>query len=291
MLLKLIKYEFKATSSRFLQLFGVSILASILTAILIPINIKNDNNYGVVSAIISFIIGIWIVVTIAVSILTIILVIHRFYHSMVGKGAYFTYCIPASAENLVASKLIVAFAWYILSFLVVAFGVALVIISASMTVIGQFDANAFEKLNEIYMELQNNPEGMEFLRLATKLTDVYIICTIISTIYGIICWYFAAAVGMQAQKHKVGLMILTIIGISAFMQIVSSLVMSADVFKFAFGAESRFDGLNDGGLEVFKELINMQRIWIIKFTVMSVIMSIVGFFATVNIVKKFPNVN
>lgn len=291
MLLKLIKYEFKATSSRFLQLFGVSILASILTAILIPINIKNDNNYGVVSAIISFIIGIWIVVTITVSILTLILVIHRFYHSMVGKGAYFTYCIPANAESLVGSKLIVAFAWYILSFLVVAFGVALVIISASMTVIGQFDANAFEKLNEIYMELQNNPEGMEFLRLATKLTDVYIICTIISTIYGIICWYFAAVVGMQAQKHKVGLMILTIIGISAFMQIVSSLVMSADVFKFAFGAESRFDGLNDGGLEVFKELINMQRIWIIKFTVMSFIMSIVGFFATVNIVKKFPNVN
>ena len=289
MLLKLIKYEFKATSSRFLQLFGISILTSILTAILIPINIRNDNNYGVVSAIISFVIGLWILVTITVSILTLILIIHRFYNSMVGKGAYFTYCIPASAESLVASKLIVSVVWYILSLLVVVFGVALVILSASMTVVGSFDANAFAELQRFYAEMRSYKEGMEFLSIISGMTNIYIIFMAVSTIYGIIMWYFSAAVGMQAQKHKVGLMILSIIGISTFMQALSSVVMSADVFTFTMSANG-FNGGYGEGIEAFKEFMNMQRIWIIKITVMSVILSIVGFFGTVYLVKRHPNV-
>ncbi len=287
MLLNLIRYEFKATALRFLQLFAIGISVSVLTAILISSNIRVDNNYGVVPAVISFVVGIWIFVIISIPLLALIMVVHRFYHSMVGKGAYFTYCIPASAEHLVLSKLIVSVIWHIVSAILLFFGIFIVGISTISAMKG-FNVDLFDRLKETYIMIQDHPEGKQYLELINELIGVYIIFNIVSIFYGIISWYFAAAVGMQFHKHKVGFMILTIVGISVFMNVLSSLVISGDLFRFSF------DSVKFGGKDIlgfYREFVDTQKMWIMKVTFISVILSIAGFFGTVHLIKKSPNVN
>lgn len=280
MLLKLIKYEFKNTSLRFIQLFLIAIAMTVVASFTIRNNVRVENEFGVIPAISSLLTGLWVVTIIVVYVLSFILIIHRFYHSMVGRGAYLSYSIPAKANELVSAKLIAGFVWYILSHLVITVSIAVVVFSAVMAAGRLYNEDIISAIGEFTVAER------AFVDKLGEILIIYIICMMICSIYGIVAWYFGAAVGMQATKHRVGFMILTVIGVGIVMQIVSNLVMMQDIFRFSLNMTSgSMDGIN-----MVTNLLEIQKQWLLKLTLLSILFAVASYIGTVLLIKKRPNI-
>ncbi|MDP4121082.1 MAG: hypothetical protein Q8876_08545 [Bacillota bacterium] len=106
---KLLKHEFKATS----RIIPFIYLALIFFTAIACISYKLKMN-GLISLSVLFM----VLVGIAAIIITLVTCIMRFHKSMFGNEGYLSNTLPVKKSELLATKTITSFVWYILSFLI-----------------------------------------------------------------------------------------------------------------------------------------------------------------------------
>ena len=289
MFLKLVKHEFKATYKIFLQMILGFLLMNFITVIMLTLfkrRIGNTNSLGVLDGAVGFTIGLCVLGFIALSIVSFILLIRRFYVSMVGKGAYLSYTLPVSSYALVGAKLLVANIWTLLVQLVLFISSIFMLLVTVGSIIG----------NQFYSDINNFFEDIrafsitysEEYKAFIHFFYFFLLMLIVSNIYGIVSWYLASVVGMQVRKHKVGVMILTVIGLSFVIQMVGNILFMRENLNLLKLIEQAAD---NGSEDIILSILNFQKLIFLKTSVFTFILSVISFIATGLIVKHKPNIN
>jgi len=109
MLGKLLKYEYKATARTFLPLYGVLLLAALLSAFSLKAEIPFLSGISVF-VLFGLFVGVWGV--------TLVLCIQRFNDGLLKREGYLMFTLPVKTSSLIWSKLIAATTWFVGSCLV-----------------------------------------------------------------------------------------------------------------------------------------------------------------------------
>lgn len=282
---KVIKHEFKSTYTIFLQMFGGILLLSLFTIAMIIIVFNSGDlevqPYSFINGAFSFSLGLWIIAILTVSVVSFVFIVKRFYNTMVGKGAYLTYGLPVSASALVGGKLLVSLIWKIITKLVILASIFMVIMTVLFR-IPDWRLN-FEEIRTGLAVVKESyyDEYMSVFRLLLFLPLMFLIYDA----FGIISWYFASVVGMQARKHKILTMLATILGLFFVMQIISGILMISDSVQFVY----KF-GLESDNYQSVVSIVDFQTGLMIKSALISLTVGIILFIGTANIVKRKPNI-
>lgn len=281
---KLVKHEFKSTYAVFVQMIlGLFVMTVINMIMMFFIGNRNADNhvYGFIDGAFAFIVGLWILAIIAISVTTFILIVRRFYVTMVGRGAYVSYSLPVSATSLVGAKFFVSLVWKLVMNLAIFISVILVLITLFST-IPDFKMN-MDRIRE-GIEVFNMTYPDEYASLVKLLLTIPVM-SIFAEIYAILIWFLASVIGMQARKYRVGTMIVTVIGISFVMQIITTLLLVNDSINwlnaFGYGGNS---------FQSVYYMIDFQTGVLMKNGVVSLILSVICFVLTSVLVKKKPNI-
>ncbi|MCL1982347.1 MAG: ABC transporter permease, partial [Clostridiales bacterium] len=109
MLGKLLKYEIQATGRVFLPLYlGLLAVAAVASFTL-------QSNIDILKGIIAFLL---VILYGALVVVTVVLLIQRFYRSLLKDEGYLMFTLPVHQATLVASKLVTACLWSLLSTIV-----------------------------------------------------------------------------------------------------------------------------------------------------------------------------
>lgn len=114
MLIKLLRYEFKATGRIMLPLY----LLLLLSATGLAADLRWSDDGKVQRFLTVFLLIVFVVAVIAVFITTGLLILVRFYRNLLKDEGYLMFSLPASTWQLIISKLLCALIWMICSLLV-----------------------------------------------------------------------------------------------------------------------------------------------------------------------------
>lgn len=119
-MLKLIKYELKATARTFLPLYGGLFILSLCMRLFMMTNLS-ERFSGTPATIVSLIFGIvgllYGLVLSAVFILTAFVMIQRFYKNLLGDEGYLMFTLPVPTWKHIAAKSVVSAIWICVSFI------------------------------------------------------------------------------------------------------------------------------------------------------------------------------
>lgn len=216
MLLKLIKYDFKATFPKLMVSSVIYIVASIIAPlILLPIN----PTASIITSGVSVGMGV-----LAYCLAILIFVFQYYRRNIYGEEGYLMSTLPTSGYKLLLSKLIVTVIWDIIS---------TIIIAASVGVMIYIVTNGFEKIT-INFDMFSFISSAEFITAA-----IYgIIGVMVSSLFLILEIYFSISVSQLPIWGKAGTLMgfVTFIAVSIITSIPDyiihnslSLVKSADV--------------------------------------------------------------
>jgi hypothetical protein len=238
MLTKLIKHDFKNIGKLLLPLNALVLLMTIVGIILNASGAFDLENAGVLLGILVSTYSIGIVVIMVISFFYPII---HYYRNLFSKQGYLTFTLPTCSWNILASKTIVGWVWYLVNMAVTSFSVW------AITGFPTMQQGWVDELNNIFMlEI-----GMSF----TGFMSWMVFSLVIGLLYTLIVAYFSISVGQLYAKHKVVASVVVYIGIYTIMQvlfiaimvpflmggptqemIVNLLVYGATVFCVLFGA-------------------------------------------------------
>jgi hypothetical protein len=184
MLSKLLKYEFKSTSRKFLPLYGAIIIISIILNFgirfpqMMPINM--------ISGMVLF--GLLV----SLAIITLMTIIKRFKDNLLSDEGYLMFTLPVSSEKLILSKLITSIVWMLLSGILAIFS-ALLIIANKEFITG---------MSELFDEI---PELLNYFKMDYLIVAILGLITFFTqTIYFILLIYTSLSVSQMAifNKHR-----------------------------------------------------------------------------------------
>lgn len=136
---KILKHDFKSTYKEFLAMFAGLIVLSILMGIVLLIDVKNIFSIMIMATLFVF----YYFAFIAIGIMWIICVIQSFNKKFFTKEGYLTFTTPVSIDNLIISKLIVNFIWFILAGVVYIISFLILFFAATR---GQFFREMFDTI-------------------------------------------------------------------------------------------------------------------------------------------------
>lgn len=183
---KLIKHEFKATG----RVVPIVYLATAMMAVV---------TYGTSQLGIRWLFSISMVVLVLLGvievILTYVLVISRYYRDLYGPEGYLTQTLPVRPAERLFSKLLVAFVWFTLSYLV-----------AAGVVIGILASAAHEQGTTLGMQVESIRQAFQLSQ--TTLTAIF--CgfaayLMLASLYQLAQFFFAITFGNIARFHKLGI--------------------------------------------------------------------------------------
>jgi hypothetical protein len=185
---KLVKYEFRATARILSLLYLVTIFLALVNVITCRFNL------GVASDL-SF--GISIFVSIAQISVSFALLIWRYYKNMYANEGYLTHTLPVKPSLLLWSKLLVAFVWSVISYIVTC--AAILMVSISMII---RDGGKISDMGDIYhMGVVNM--GMENYQVQMWLWMIALLT--LSIILVLMQAYFSITVGNLTKLHSLGI--------------------------------------------------------------------------------------
>lgn len=130
------KYELKCSYRSYALMYGILLLSSFFL----------NTNSNFVSGIMMLIYGVTIVVTL---IMTIVLTIRNYSQSMFSRCGYLTMTLPVSSKKLMLVKIINAFLWCVLSYLVVCISIFIIAIRVSNVLSMELIFEGFGELSKI----------------------------------------------------------------------------------------------------------------------------------------------
>ena len=125
MLGKLLKYELRATGRTFWPLFlGILIFGLINRFFVMGYSDSPGLTYNILEGISMFIYGALIT---GASVAIIIVIIQRFYRNLLGTEGYLMFTLPVKPGQLIFSKVLASFIWYIIVGIVVCISLVLIL--------------------------------------------------------------------------------------------------------------------------------------------------------------------
>ncbi|MEG1001036.1 MAG: ABC transporter permease, partial [Cellulosilyticaceae bacterium] len=112
MLGKLIKYEFKATGRTFLPLYGAILIVALVQRFF---GRSSQELFEELNRIGDFATIALVALFMALGVITLVVTIQRFQKSLLSDEGYLMFTLPVKTRSLIASKMIVATTWVILS--------------------------------------------------------------------------------------------------------------------------------------------------------------------------------
>ena len=131
MLGKLMKYEFKATSRMLLPINGAMLLFALINRLFMELNFFQTGNMAI-SALATVMAVMYVMVIIAAFVITLIVIIQRFYKNLLTDEGYLMFTLPVKAHSHITSKGIVAFVWYLASFVVCALSIFILVVDQNV---------------------------------------------------------------------------------------------------------------------------------------------------------------
>lgn len=209
MLMKLMKYELKATSRLLVPLYLILLCITILDRFVFRLDIFHEP-FGIVP---SFLIFAYIILIVIIFTVTFLLMIIRFYKNLLTDEGYLMFTLPANTNHLIISKLLITLFWFIVSLSSIL--VSLYIVFATpdrMNIV-------MNELKEFMNEL-NAVEGNGILLLI----EFALIC-ILSLVGNILMIYVSIAIGQLVTGHKIIGSFVSYIAITAAIQFLMVIVI------------------------------------------------------------------
>ena len=210
MLGKLLKYELKSTS----RLMAVLYIAVLIAAAVVGFAAGGIIWQATQGNEVAFVVGslIYVLLIMVLMIVTVIMVIERFYKNLLKGEGYLMHTLPVPTWMLVASKVISALIWIVLS---------IVAVVLSLLIFGFTSMISSGILMSSVIDWSNLPWGEMHLLFQQNAGEVIltIIAAILQIVRLVLLVYTAMAIGAAAKQHKVlysvlsFVMILIIIGI------------------------------------------------------------------------------
>ncbi|MDR1816053.1 MAG: hypothetical protein LBR00_05150 [Clostridiales Family XIII bacterium] len=217
MLSKLIKYEFKATARTFFWIYAAFVVIMVLNALFNPITLASHNNsfasddVPVALAVLSgALIVLYFAAIVAVVVVTFVFILLRFWRSMNGDLGYLTLTLPATREQHLGAKVIVATVWNIVSGVLVVLSIFLMMANTG-------------GVSDIFGELRKfAAEGVPI----GGWTATVIVLVIVGSATGSLMLFAAMSWGpVLLKNHRVGGSFLAYIILYAITQIVMGAVL------------------------------------------------------------------
>lgn len=201
MLKKLLKYEYIVTSRYFIPMYLCFITITLLNKFFKELDLIKDNfqvfdSFDKTSKevftsmfhnLTNYIYAIFII---AMFLLTTIFLIHRFYKNMTCDEAYLQFTLPVKPRTHIVNKLLVAYTWQLLTFLLVF--LSFIVLWAGHGVIA-----FFQKIYS-YLDRLHTGEGEQFFLFLFLL----FIITFLSYLSLPLKFYMCIAIGQLFHKHR-----------------------------------------------------------------------------------------
>lgn len=224
---KLLKYEFKATGKWYGILFSVLIFASILLGMMLSnlasgaFAYQSSDAVGVVYGFFS--IAFFSACT-ALVISNLVITVRRFYQNIFGREGYLTWTLPASAHQILLSKLTMATIWYIASVVGIIFSVILLFAIIAMS-------SGVDFFNQLFALLSYIPPVTFFQ---------FFFLFVLGSISGVLFLYLAIAIGQLFQNHRVLMAFVAVFVLWIIFGTISNTFYSANPFSYFFYKMSTF---------------------------------------------------
>lgn len=218
MLGKLLKHEFRATGRVMLPVLGVLLFISALFNL--SVRYYSGSSSALVNVLFAFVIFAFVAGIIAAEIIALVLMINRFYKNLLGEEGYLMHTLPVSVHELVWSKIIVSFVWFLatnLLIILIGIGSALFLSGTNLTEVFRY----FPGWKEIWAELQN--VGL-YPRHFVVLGLEYLLLILLGGVAACLHFYAAMSLGHCVANHKGLFSVLFFIGISMALNILTSMV-------------------------------------------------------------------
>ena len=219
MLGKLLKHEFRATARTMLPMFGVVLVLSLLANLSFARIADTDSGaldilFGLF--IVAFFLGLF-----TMGVMSLVVMIQRFYKNVLGDEGYLTLTLPVNVHEILWSKLIVSFVWFLATGLIAIAAVFVEVFTLTYSELGEM--------------LRNMPSFGEMLRLFFEKTDItpwqltgavaqFAAMIILSSLTACLHFYAAMALGHSFSNNKVLLSVVFFVAISFFFSFVTSLL-------------------------------------------------------------------
>lgn len=194
MLGKLLKYELKSTS----RILGVLYIAVMIVAAVVGFAAGGIIWQATQGNEIAFVVGslIYVLLIMVLMIVTVILVIERFYKNLLREEGYLMHTLPVPTWMLVASKVISALIWIVLS---------IVAVVLSLLILGFTSMISSGILMSSVIDWSNLPWGEMHFLFQQNAGEVIltILAAILQIVRLVLLVYTAMAIGAAAKQHKV----------------------------------------------------------------------------------------
>ena len=232
MLSKLLKYEFKSTGRTFGLCYAGVVAAALLLRILGLLSDSigfSDTLPRSVVLFTEFLTGLsgvaYAVMIVAVCVITFLLILQRFYKNLLSGEGYLMHTLPVRPWQHIASKLIAAVVWTVLSFFVVC--VSVLVLCADHTLLPGF-------VQEMWL-----------------LCGEFILMMLVSLAVSILQIYAAIMLGHQADKHRIAMAVVAYFVIQFALSILMYALILMGLFVpegIWFAVGSMLDSMGVAGL-------------------------------------------
>lgn len=219
MLGKLLKHEFKATARTMLPMFGVVVLLSVLANL--GFAQIADSESGALDILFGLFIFAFFLGLFTMGVMAMVVMIQRFYKNVLGDEGYLTLTLPVNVHEIVWSKLIVSFVWFLATGLIAMAAVFIAVFTLTYTELGEMFRNmpSFGEMMRMFFE----ETGVTPLQLTGAVAQ-FAAMIILSSLTGCLHFYAAMALGHSFSNNKVLLSVVFFIAISFVFSFVSSLL-------------------------------------------------------------------
>ena len=280
MLGKLLKYEFKATGRVFLPLY----LALIFGAVIASFALRSE--IEIITILLGFLL---FALYVALVVVTIVLLIQRFYQSLLRDEGYLMFTLPVNPPMLIASKLIAACIWCILSLII---GAAAGLIASS----------SFFSVSELFALINNFKEAYPYVSFPWLLIALSIATCVLQLVCSIMQVYFSLAVGQLPVfgGRRIIFAILAYLATSVVTQMAALAVMAAPATHFV-GRHNTLEVLSTAddpapyfatqgfAMNFASDVVSVMNTFVIAAFVFNLVFAAAMFFGTSWILKRKLN--
>ena len=247
MLSKLLKYEFKSTGRTFGLCYAGVVAAALLLRILGLLSDSigfSDTLPRSVVLFTEFLTGLsgvaYAVMIVAVCVITFLLILQRFYKNLLSGEGYLMHTLPVRPWQHIASKLIAAVVWTVLSFFVVC--VSVLVLCADPTLLPGF----VQEMAELQRAF-----AAEYQIPLWLLCGEFILMMLVSLAVSILQIYAAIMLGHQADKHRIAMAVVAYFVIQFALSILMYALILMGLFVpegIWFAVGSMLDSMGVAGL-------------------------------------------
>lgn len=219
MLGKLLKHEFRATARTMLPMFGVVLVLSLLANLSFARIADTDSGaldilFGLF--IVAFFLGLF-----TMGVMSLVVMIQRFYKNVLGDEGYLTLTLPVNVHEILWSKLIVSFVWFLATGLIAIAAVFVAVFTLTYSELGEMLRNmpSFGEMLRLFFEKTHITPG-QLTGIILQLAAMIILSSLTACLH----FYAAMALGHSFSNNKVLLSVVFFIAISFFFSFVTSLL-------------------------------------------------------------------